>query len=262
MKYLLLIAVVLFCACNNDDNTAKSNNTLAASQEQTLKDAVAQYPDSAILKESLIQYYREAGNYKNAIATVDNAILKDSSSARLWDIKATLSFENGDTAQAIHSFEKAVEIAADPVYLISLGTLYAETKNPNALIMADALLSSKAKAEKESYFIKGLYYSYKGEKEKSITYFDKCLSISYTYMQAYSEKALALYDLKKYNEALAVLDKALTLQNNYDEGYYYQGLCLEKLNRPAEAIESYQSAVAYDPDYIEAKAALARLGVK
>jgi tetratricopeptide (TPR) repeat protein len=128
--------------------------------------------------------------------------------------------------------------------------------------MADALLTSKASAATEAYFIKGLYYSYNNEKERSIPFFDKCLQINYTYMNAYTEKALALCDLKKYTEALAVLDKGLTLQNNYDEGYYYKGQVLEKLNKPQEAIEAYQSALLYDPDYAEAKDALAKLGVK
>ena len=63
-------------------------------------------------------------------------------------------------------------------------------------------------------------------------------------------------------EALAVLDKALTLQNNFEEGYYFRGRCLEKLNRPMEAVEAYQMALSYDPQYVEAKEALAKLGVK
>jgi hypothetical protein len=37
---------------------------------------------------------------------------------------------------------------------------------------------------------------------------------------------------------------------------------LEKLKRTDEAIESYQRALMYDPEYIEAKDALARLGIK
>ena len=78
-------------------------------------------------------------------------------------------------------------------------------------------------------------------------------------MDGYREKAIALYDLGKYAEALAVLDKAITLQNNFDEGYYYSGKCLEKLNRIPEAIQSYQNALVYDPDYVEAKEALNKL---
>ncbi|RYD91350.1 MAG: tetratricopeptide repeat protein [Sphingobacteriales bacterium] len=264
MKKLLIcmICAALFMACNSNDEKATATNN-PVSKEQELKNAVAQYPDSSLLLENLVQYYREGGDYDNAIATINQQLAKDSNNPRSWDIKATLHYEDGDTAQAIRAFEKAIDIIPEPQLIISLGSLYAMTKNPNALVMADALLvGSKAQADKEAYFIKGLYYSYINEKEKAIPFFDKSLAINYSFMDAYREKSIALYDLGRYDEALKVLDKAITLQNNFDEGYYYRGQCLEKLNRPAEAIEEYQKALMYDPEYLQAKDALARLGIK
>ncbi|MBS1496567.1 MAG: tetratricopeptide repeat protein [Bacteroidetes bacterium] len=262
MKYLFFIGCLFFISCNDADNTATNKND-GLSKEQLLKNDIAHYPDSALLTENLIQYYREAGKYDKAITTVNNAIKKDSSRPRWYDIKGTLDIENEDTAGSIHSYEKAVALYPDPQYLIHLGILYAQTKNAHSLSLADSLIkNTKADAVKDAYFIKGLYYSYSNLKQQSIPYFDTCLSISYTYMDAYIEKALALYSLQKYNEALAVLDKAVTLQNNFDEGYYYRGKCLEKLNRRLEAIEAYQMALAYSPDYTEAKEALERLNEK
>ena len=147
--------------------------------------------------------------------------------------------------------------------MISLATLYAQTKNAKALSLADTLLIKfKPDAIKQALFIKGLYYSFAEEKLKAISFFDQCLALDFHNMDAYREKAIALYDLKKYEDALKVLDRAITLENNFDEGYYYKGRCLEKLNRTDEAIEAYQSALMYTSDYIEAKDALARLGIK
>jgi tetratricopeptide (TPR) repeat protein len=147
--------------------------------------------------------------------------------------------------------------------MISLGTLYAQTKNNKALSISDTLLRyHKPDAEKEALFIKGLYYTYMNEKLKSISFFDQCIAISFTFMDAYREKAIALYDMGKYKEALNVLDKAITLQNRFEEGYYYRGMCLEKLQQVPEAVESYQMALQYDPEYTEARDALARLGFK
>ncbi len=265
MKKAVFCFFIILSACNDhkeETETAKPP-VVASSEEKRLKDEVAKYPDSLILRENLVQYFRNNGNYFNALKEIDQAIKKDSNNARLWDIKAILYFEDADTAKAITSFEKAISIFPAPQYIISLGTLYAQTKNTLALEMADALLiSSKAKADKEAFFIKGLYYSYSNDKTKAISFFDKCLSLNYTFMDAYREKAIALYDLKKYEEALAVLDKAITLQNSFDEGYYYSGQCLEKLNRKEEAIQAYQNALILDPEYIEAKDALAKLGVR
>ncbi len=262
MKQLFYLPLFLLLACNNSE-VASSPTDDTPAREQELQNAIRQYPDSALLVENLVQYFRENGNYGQAINSINAAVAKDSGNARFWDIKATLHFENEDTLAAIRAFENAVESNPQPDVIISLGVLYAQTANPLALAMADGLLqANKAEAEKEAYFIKGLYHSAKGDKKTAIAFFDKCLSINYGFMEAYREKAIALYDLGQYKEALAVLDKAVTLQNGFDEGYYYKGRCLEKLNRVPEAIEMYQRALLYDPNYIEAKQALAKLGIK
>lgn len=251
---------MILTACNEPE---KQEPPKELSAEDQLKEQVAKFPDSLLLKENLIQYYRENGNYENALKEVNYAVQKDTGNIRLWDIKAILHFEDGDTLQSIRSFEKALSIYPLPEDMISLATLYAQTKNAKALSLADTLLIKfKPDATKQALFIKGLYYSFTEDKIKAIGFFDQCLALDFHNMDAYREKAIALYDLKKYEDALTVLNRAITLENNFDEGYYYKGRCLEKLNRKEEAIEAYQSALMYTPDYIEAKDALARLGVK
>jgi tetratricopeptide (TPR) repeat protein len=258
----LILLVFFFTACNNKEEEQPSTSPDIDSQEKIMKDAIDKFPDSLLLKETLIQYYRDNGNYDMAIAATDNAIKKDSANPRLWEIKANIHFEDDDTANAIKAYEKAIQILPDPAYIRTLGSFYAETKNPRALVMADALLNNKAHLEKDAYFLKGLYCNYTHDENKAIGFFDKSLAIDYTYMYAYREKAIALYNLGKYEDALAVLNKAVTLQNNFDEGYYWMGRCQEKLNRTNDAIASYQTALQYDPDFVEARDALAKLGVK
>lgn len=264
MKKLIFIlfGIPLLFACNNHkDEQSKTVNI--PQQEKDLIKAIETYPDSFLLKENLVQYYRDNGNYGQAIAETEKFIIKDSSNDRLWDIVATLHFENGDTTKAIYSFEKAIAITANPEYIMSLGSLYAQTRNPMALTMADALLkANKARAEVQALFIKGLYYSYTNDKSKAIGFFDNCLMLDYTNMFAYREKAICFYDMGKYVDALKVLEKAVTVQNNYAEGYYWMGRCYEKIDERNAAIESYNTALEFDKEYPEAKDALAKLGVK
>ncbi len=178
-------------------------------------------------------------------------------------MQATLYFENGDTMDAISSMKHAVDIYPLPEYLVALGTIYAEVKNEKSLKIADDLLKiNRVKSGKDAMFIKGLYYSYNGDKQKAINYFDSSLQMDYTYMFSYREKAIALYDLGKYNEAIEVLKRAVTIQNNFDEGYYWLGKCYEKLGKKDEAIQSYQTALLYDKDFTEAKEALNKLTTK
>ena len=260
---IIVTALVALAACNNKDEKQPNVPVAIVDTEQTMKDIIVKFPDSLLLKENLVQYYRDNGDFAKAIAAVNEVLQKDSLNARFWDIKATLHFENGDTLNAIKSFERAIHILPDPGYIMSLGSLYAQTKNARALNMADILMQDKnANAEKEALFLKGLYFNYTGDKTRAISFFDKCLSMDYTFMFAYREKAIALYDLGKYEEALKVLDKAVTLQNNFDEGYYWRGRCLEKLNKPNEAIEEYRTALLYSPDFAEAKEALSKLETK
>jgi tetratricopeptide (TPR) repeat protein len=268
MKLILtcLSLLMIIISCNNQDHNKKSAakpSESAVTRENILQDSILKFPDSLIIKEKLIQYYRNDFDYDKAIAFTSSELLKDSLNDRFWDIKANLQYENEDTLNAIKSYETALQINPIPRYVILLGSLYAQTKNKKALEITDFLIHSKIpKTETEAFFIKGLYYNYTGEKIKAISFFDKCLNLDYNYMFAYREKGIALYDMGKYEDAFTVLDKAVTLQNNFDEGYYWLGRCLEKLNKTNDAIEKYKTALLYAPDYVEAKDALTRLGVK
>jgi tetratricopeptide (TPR) repeat protein len=253
------IAVLLLffgsCANNEDSNSQKSP------EEKKLRDLIAAYPDSMLLKEDLVQYYRNSGNYQQAITETRKFLAKDSFNDHLVNMQATLEFENGDTAAAIRNFEKAIAINPRLEYLLFLGSLYAETKNPLALQLADGLLANPAAGvQKEALFIKGLYYNYAGEPSKAIPVFDSCIAIDYRYAMAYREKAIGLYGLAKYAEAVEVLKQAVRVQNSYDEGYYWMGRCYEKLGQSKPAIDAYRMALQFDPDYVEAKQALQRLG--
>jgi len=237
-----IILTILFTAsCTSDD---EDNKQIAHHRNsiEAIKKEVQQHPDSLMLKVNLIEAYRNEGYYDSAVAIASQELEKDSGSAYLWNIKATLYFENSDTANAINSLEHAINIYPLPDYLVALGTVYAETKSKKALRVADELLSSnKTKSGKDAYFIKGIYYNYINEPQKAIVYLDSCLNLDFTYMYAYREKAIALYTEKKYNDAIKVLKRAVTIQNNFDEGYFWMGKCYEKLTRKNDAIESSQT---------------------
>lgn len=260
MKYgiLVIIFFILIISCNNNDTLNQKQQP--ANSKEDLKNLISQYPDSLMLVQSLIEAYRDDASYDSAIALTDAEIKKDSGNAYLWNMKATLHFENDDTLDAIKSLEHAANIYPIPEYLIALGTIYAEVKNVKSLIIADALLkTNRAKSGKDAFFIKGLYYNYTNDKKKAINFFDSSLHLDFTYMYSYREKAIALYGLSKYEEALQTLKRAVTIRNNFEEGYYWMGKCYEKLQQPDDAIQSYENALLYDKNFIEAREALDRL---
>lgn len=256
--FTIWISIFLFfCACNdkqrNDDGQRQT-----APVSDPAKIALA-YPDSALAQEQLIQYYRDSGEYEKAMRHAELMSEKDSLNPRWPYIHATLAYEYGDTANAIGILERSMSLSPDRPSVIFLGTLYARTGDQRAIMIAGLLRTKPLNAASEAGFISGTYLSMKGEKTKAIEEFDNAIRESYTFMEAYREKALLLIEQGKYAEALSVMDKAVTIKNNYAEGHYYKGVCLGKLGRKGEAAESFQMALLYDPSYEEAASALEAL---
>ncbi len=256
MKRLITLSVFFLFSCHDKKEAQKP--TLNISEEDSLLKMVNLYPDSVILRENLIQYFRDQENFVKALDHTDKGIRADSNNHRMWYIKGILESESSDTSAAIASLEKAASLDPNADYLLRLANLYALTGNSKAIRLADELTRFDIAAEKILY-IKGVYYLALKDAAKGIGFMDKALELNFTFMEAYREKAIALYDQQKYEGALQVLNKAVTLQNSFEEGYYYIGMCLEKLNRNEEAADAYQKALMYDPQYEEAKTALQRI---
>jgi tetratricopeptide (TPR) repeat protein len=263
-KLFFIFLAAVFFSCNDSAiNEKHANNTAMPEEEKSLRSLVEEYPDSIVLTENLIEYFKENDNYGQAIAETEYALKRDSLNPRLLYIRAYLLSENADTLQAVKAWEKLVEADPQPKNVLSLGSMYALTKNPKAIALADTMLAApKANLNIQAVFIKGLYYSSIGEKIKAIDFFDKCLALDYSYLFAYREKAICLYDLGKYADALKVLELSLTIKKTNEEAYYWMGRCYEKLGLRNEAIKSYEMAMQLAPDYIEAKDALAKISVK
>ncbi len=256
MKWFIFVFVFYVTSCQ--DKKEKEIPAVTISEEDSLLKMVKLYPDSLILRENMIQFYRDQSNYSKAITQTDNELNTDSLNHRMWYIKGILQAENSDTAASILSLEKAASYDPNADYLLRLANLYALTGNSKTIRLTDALQKFDIAAEK-LFYIKGIYFLALNDHIKGIAFMDQALNVNFTFMEAYREKAIALYNQQKYEAALQVLNKAVTLQNSFEEGYYYIGMCLEKLNRSDEAAEAYQKALMYDAQYEEAKSALQRL---
>ncbi len=266
MKKAISIIFLSIClaACNNETEKQTGKFIDADEYEVSIKKSIEQYPDSLPLRDILIDYYHNNAKDSLAMIAADEALRMDSLNAHWWDLKARL-YDQFDTVNIIKSWEKAVSLAPLPEYLTSLGYMYAHTTNARAVNIADLLLKSN-KSNKEAFLIRGIYFSKTGGKQKAIAQFDEALKASYTFMFAYREKAIALYEMGKYAEAVEVLERALSVQSNYDEAYYWIGRNYEKLNKLNEARENYQLAIKAagqaNEDYPEAQDALDSVEVK
>ncbi|MFL5588082.1 MAG: tetratricopeptide repeat protein [Ktedonobacteraceae bacterium] len=66
------------------------------------------------------------------------------------------------------------------------------------------------------------------------------------------EEGYALWNLKRYEEALAAFEQALRLDPNLASAYYNKGKALLDLNRPEEALAAFEQALRLDPNLTSA----------
>jgi protein O-GlcNAc transferase len=61
------------------------------------------------------------------------------------------------------------------------------------------------------------------EIKKAIECYNKCIELDPTYYVCYSNKATALNDLKKYEDAIDSANEAINLNPIYEDSYYEKG---------------------------------------
>ena len=252
---ILLFSIAIFYSCKE-----KKNEPETQSIEDYWLEQIKLYPDSALLKESLIQLYRDSFDYDAAIFYTDSLVKVEYDNPRWWHIKGTLHFELHDTVTAVKSFRKAYLLYPNPIDGIYWARIMAFKSDTNTLSLCDELLKKfGADIKKETFLIKGDYYNSINNYDGALQQYDSSMSASYTFMEAYLQKARLLMQLDKYDVAIAVLKKATIIQNNYEEGFFNLGKCYEKIKDTNAAIEAYNRTLFINPDYTEAESAIKSL---
>jgi tetratricopeptide (TPR) repeat protein len=179
----------------------------------------------------------------------------------LWFTKAQLQESGKDTAAAIDSYTKAINIYPTIEAQLHLANLYAETKNAKALAICANVqrLGMGRETDAHCQFISGVYYARKGETTQALRFFDKAINDNYMLMEAYMEKGFLYYESKNYSSAFKTFETAITVNNTYADAYYWRAKCREAMGNKAEAILDYQRALGLDKQLKEAANALKRL---
>lgn len=92
--------------------------------------------------------------------------------------------------------------------------------------------------------------------QDALARYEKAVNIRPEYAQAWNGQAKTLYELKEYKEALAAYDKAIQLEPDYLPAWSGRGFTLNKLQRYQEAIASFDKALQLenqDPEVWNAK---------
>ncbi|MCC3602023.1 MAG: tetratricopeptide repeat protein [Microcoleus sp. PH2017_29_MFU_D_A] len=85
--------------------------------------------------------------------------------------------------------------------------------------------------------------------EEALAAYDRAITLRPDYAEVWQEKAKTLYELKKYKESQSAYDKAIELKPEYLEAWTGRGYALDKLEQSKEAIASFDNALKIQPDY-------------
>lgn len=255
----------MFAACNNtgDKKTVSATEPSVTPELINLRKAIALRPDSLGLRYMLMEELLNNKLYNEALAQNDTLLKVDTSSAAVWYRRGDILLQKGDTVAGVQALQNALK--GGPLFMepqLQLAAIYANQSKVEAITVADKIIqyAQDQKYATQARFIKGLYYSNINDKTKALDQFNECIKNDYTFLDAYVEKGLLLYDLKKYEDALKVFEQTIQVSNGFAEGYYNAGKCEEALGNKAEAITYYQKAIGLDKSFTAAVDALKRVG--
>lgn len=225
----------------------------AGQAAQLLKDCQQRYPDNPAFSSMLGELYQQSGKIDEALAVYDHLLGKDSTNFEAWYEKGLLLEKDHDTAAAIHALDKAWQLQPVNTYGLELAHLYAENRNPAALLICDGILKKDSAHELlDPLFIKGIYYSNITQYKKAIVQFDSCIRRDWKFTDAYLEKGIAFYEQKQYDSAMGTFLMTVRVSNTYPDGYYWVGRCYEATGHKDQAVLYYRQALALDKDFSEA----------
>jgi tetratricopeptide (TPR) repeat protein len=257
--------VVLCCICLScGQESGKSSSSVSTSTDSLslLRQQVAQYPDSLEPRALLSQWLERNEGADAALQPILEGIALDSTIPFLYNRKAMLMLAKKDTAAAIRDLLQSLSLQPEQTDVhLELGFLYASQGNKGALVVAEFLLSQAEEPllKSQARYMKGIYYANAGMKTDAMAMFNEIILNDYTFLDAYIEKGILLYNDKKYADALKTFDKSIAVSNTHAESYLWAAKCLEALGRKAEALDFYKKTVGFNAGLKEAEEGVARL---
>lgn len=226
-----------------------------------LNQALQELPNSFLLQLTLARSYDARNKTDEALKICNEILQKNPDQIDVLKMKAELLSKKGNSTEAISILEKAYRLTPFDIDLnYELAYKYAENKNAKAISLCDSIIKKDSlNLHAEPYYYKGIYYSNMGDKTKAINLFDAALQHDYYFLNAYIEKGRALYDQKKFTEALKTFQLASTISATFPDAYFWTGKSQEALGQKDEAKLNYQRAYGLDKTFTEAKEAAEKI---
>jgi len=263
---LILITLFLIISCNSPTGFHQKEPNSLQNLLSKIRDSIKKYPNDPGPKFNLVSVLQDGGLYKEALLALDsvNIFKGDSAKPKLYfDYlfkRAELLELNGDTTEAIKTFELFVIPGELTQAGLQLTKLYAETKNPKAISFSNAMMKNdKTGKDPNPDYLKGIYYYNIEDYKNALAQFDSCMLKDYTFLEAYLKKGNIFFNQNKFTQAIKVYDLMLSISHANAEAFLGKAKCQEALGQMQEAKLNYQRANGLDKSLIEAKKAAERI---
>jgi len=198
-------------------------------------------------------YVLEMTEWQNCL---DQGLKKDSTVAYLWQQKAMPYFKCKKYEVGMEYLDKAVFYNKERwlPYRAFIKCIFAHTYKEAIKDFEECIkLYGNSYEMDHSYsFYMGLCYLQLNEYEKAEKLFDDYVNDIYKNRQqlehptAYFYQGIAKYELKKWNEAIAIFDKAIKIYPEFSDAKYYKAFCWLKQGKPKEEVRDLVGAARED----------------
>jgi Flp pilus assembly protein TadD len=199
-------------------------------------------------------------DYEQVFMQLEKATEIEPGNAKAYFIRAFALKEKGDTASAVKSFQKAIDLKQDyfDAY-IQLGMLYTVKKSKLALDYLNNAASLRPESIEPMYF-KGLYYQETDQLNEAMAEYNKILKVEPGNKFAqFNLGYIHMYYLKVFGEAAKYFSRAVEIDPSYVEAWYNRGYSYELGGDVTRARSDYNKALELKPGYPLPMAGLKRL---
>lgn len=163
---------------------------------------------------------------------------------------------------ALVQFEKAIKL--DPKFdtaIYNLGCSYLNSRPRNFAKARECFqrVLTINPAYKQAYYQLGMSYGYEDRYDVALTYMDKAIALSEDYLTAQNWKALVLFEMKRYEEAIQAYSAAIMLDPRNDELYVRRAAAKVDSKQFDTAVNDLNFALELNPQNTEAVMILSNL---
>ena len=209
--------------------------------------------------------YHQMGKYENAIADVNKAVAISPTPKAVFYFHLAISYgKMGNKEAMFQNYAKAIETEPENIGYYRLRATAYEEEKEYKLALADINIAIKksAKPSEADYDRQGRLLELSGDTERSLQSFAKAIEINPKYGSAYESRARIYRKQKKYDRALAEMDayiREISEPKYKAPAYRVRAIILQESGDNEGAIRGYGKAIEFDPNYVAAYEARAKL---